>query len=119
MGSDSLYVHGRTVPITFSIFYFIGKFSRTFFPDKDKVLRIAKQFQINYTYRDINPFSEKKISKLSDMIPEKEHEPTPEIICKKNKECPSPCNKVTRNKPRTTAYCRKRRMKKGKTLKKV
>jgi hypothetical protein len=110
IGTDSLHVQGRTVPITFSSFYFIGKFSRTFFPDKDKVLRIAKQFQMDYTYREVNPFSEKKISKLPDMIPEKEHEPTPEIICKKNKACPSPCGKVTRNKPRTTAYCRKRRL---------
>jgi hypothetical protein len=112
MGTDSIHTLGRRVPIYMLTFYFIGNFSATFFPDKSKVLRIAKEFQAEYTYRDVNPFSEKKIAKLPDMIPEKEHEPTPEIICKKNKACPSPCGKVTRNKPRTTEYCRKRRLQK-------
>jgi hypothetical protein len=112
IGTDSIHTLGRRVPIYMLAFYFIGNFSATFFPDKQKVLRIAKQFKTDYTYRDVNPFSEKKIVKLPDMIPEKEHEPTPEIICKKNQACPSPCGKVTRNKPRTTTYCRKRRVRK-------
>ena len=117
IGTETLLVQGRRVPVGISTFFFIGKFSKAFFPDKQKVVRIAKEFQTDYTYQDENPFSKKKIAKLPDMIPEKEHEPTPEIICKKNKACPSPCGKVTRNKPRTTAYCRKRRMRKEKTRK--
>lgn len=112
IGTDFFHVQGRRFPAKFITFYFVGNFSKARFPDKFKVVRIAKEFQADYTYRDVNPFSEKKIAKLPDMIPEKEHEPTPEIICKKNKACPSPCGKVTRNKPRTTEYCRKRRLRK-------
>jgi len=119
IGTDAIHVNSRKIPAGFLTFYFVGNFSKAHFPNKEKVLRIANEFQTEYTYRDVNPFSEKKIAKLPDMIPEKEHEPAPEIICKKNKECPSPCGKVTRHRPRTTAYCRKRRTKNGKTLKKV
>lgn len=110
IGTDTLHYQG--VIHTSSIkFLFLGKYSTIYFFTKEKVLKIAKECNINYHYHDVNPFSKKEIVKIPDIIPEKEHEPFPEIICKKNKDCPSPCSNVTRHKPRTTKYCRKTKRK--------
>lgn len=82
---------------------------------KKVVLAIAKEFKTTYHYHDTNPFLEQEtldLPKKEDS--EKEKEPVPEIICKKNQACPVPCTRATRHIPRTTTYCRKRRTKKVK-----
>jgi hypothetical protein len=65
---------------------------------------LIKKMKSTYVYSKENPFRE---SNTPSILPQ------PDMtlnICRGNKECPiSTCNSVTRNRPRTTNYCRRRR----------
>ena len=116
LGKEGIFDYHRTKNIEYDRmqFFFAGKYSPMTTLNKKAVLKIAKEFKADFHYYDENPFSKKEI--LQDILlekeKEKEKEPAPEVVCKKNKECPIPCSRVTRYRPRTTAYCRKRRTKK-------
>jgi len=112
---DSFTYKGHDLSYTNMKFTFAGTCTFKHPLTKKGVLAIAKEFKTTYYYHDTNPFLEQETLDLPEKKDrEKEKEPVPEIICKKNQACPVPCTRATRHIPRTTTYCRKRRTKKVK-----